>query len=123
MFWTIGKVVTAFFAAVVLIFVIVFGGYELGWFFKNNSTQRNAHLNRSGYEAQATYRDEATRQIANVSAIDVQLADPSISADEKVALKAQRTAIVQIVCTDYNHLQGDISLNITQFATANCQPQ
>ena len=109
--------------AFALIFIIIFGGYELGWFFQNNSAQRQSHLNRSGFEAQSTYRDEATRQIDNVSAIDVQLVDPSISADEKVLLNAQRKAVVQIVCNDYNHLQGDISLNITQFAKANCQPK
>lgn len=104
-------------AGVVVVIAIIVGGYLGGWWLKKDINNRSAHVNRTTFEQQATYRDEMVRKIQDVKAIDVQLvASPEI-ADQ---LRAQRVAIVNIVCRDNTHISGGLDVATQAFVTEEC---
>jgi len=104
--------------ALVVTCALAFGGWEAGWWFTNQNVNRQSHVLRNSYANQQTLRDQITQNIGTVLAITSQIAeDPGAGA----ALKAQRAAVVAIVCGDAAQVVGD-PLNSEQagFIAANC---
>src|SRR5258708_5049581 len=92
-------------AAAVVFALVVVGGYLAGWWLKTDVTNRNSKLNRASFEQQTTYRDEMIRRISDVQSIDLQIVQ---SPELRPQLEAQRKAIVNIVCRDNTHIQGNL---------------
>ncbi len=93
---------------VVLCLAVSLVGWRIGWFFKEQNANREAHVIRKGYSNQQTLREQITKNIGDVSSITVQIAqlgdaDPATSA----ALKAQRKAIINIGCEGAVQISGD----------------
>jgi hypothetical protein len=110
------KVLVGVAAAVVVLAVIV-GGYLGGWWLNTDINNRQAHLNRTTFEQQTTYRDEMVRRIQDVKAIDLQIGQ---SPDQAPQLQAQRRAIVDIVCRDNTHINGGLDSSTAAFVEREC---
>lgn len=110
--------VLGFFAAIVVIAAIVLGGWEIGWWFNTQNVNREAHLNRNGYSNQQTLRDQINQNISNVQSLTVQISEIPGSASQ---LKAQRYAIVNMVCSSALQVTGDpLPPFDAQFVSTNC---
>ncbi len=91
------KQVAGAFAAVVLVVVIVIGGWQLGWWIKGASTDRNARIQQNTYG----------RQNALVEAVLDDIKD----AETPGIPVPQRKAIVDQVCDNAAKLTGSIQLS------------
>lgn len=111
---TVGAVFATLGALIVLGGIVV-GGYLGGWWLKTDINNRQAHLNRTTFEQQTTYRDEMVRKIEDVQAIDAQLA-----ATPSPELQAQHQAIVNIVCRDNTHINGGLDRTTAEFVRKEC---
>lgn len=92
--------------------MVIVGVYLGGWWLNKDVNNRNAHLRRTTFEQQTTYRDEMVRKIEDVRAIDAQPQTPEV--------QAQRRAIVNIVCRDNGHINGGLDSATAQFVGENC---
>lgn len=106
--------------AILLVAVIVVGGWQIGWWFRTQNVNRESHLIRNGYANQQTLRDQITQNISNVLDVSVQIA--GAPAAQRPSLVAQRAAIVSIVCGDAAQVAGDpLDAQQSQFVDANCE--
>lgn len=100
---------------------VIIGGWQAGWWLRNQNTSREAHMIRNGYSNQQTLREQITQQIGNVDTITTQIAgthDPNLIS----ALKAQRAAVAAIVCQDAAEVTGDpLPAQQAKWAAMNCQ--
>jgi hypothetical protein len=104
-------------AIIGLVGVGIYGLWHLGWDVTAANTDRQAQVNQSSLGAQQSYSDALGRYISTVRTIDTQLADPSISTDQKTALAGQKNAISDEACRDaekLTHPTGDQSAWIGQ---------
>lgn len=99
-------------ACAVIVVAIIVGGYLGGWWLNTDINNRNAHLRRTTFEQQATFRDEITRKIADVRTIDTE--------DQTPEVIAQRQAIVDIICRDNTHINGGLDSASAAFVQENC---
>lgn len=112
----VSKVIVGIAVAVLVVAVIV-GGYLGGWWLNKDINNRQAHLNRTTFEQQTTYRDEMIRKIEDVRSIDAQIAE---NPDNAAELRAQRQAIVAIVCRDNTHINGGLDNDTASFVQEEC---
>lgn len=119
---TVGAIVGVV-VVIALLAGLVFGGWALGWWFRGENANREAHVIRQGYSNQQTLREEVTRKIGDVQTISVQIAQlGSTDLTTTQPLHAQRKAIVNIVCKDAEQITGDpLPTDQDQFVTANCK--
>lgn len=98
------KTVSAIVLGLMLTGGVIFGGWEAGWWFKQQNVNRQSHLIRNSYGNQQTLRDQITVKLGDVTDLDGQIAgNPS----DVAQLKAQRRAIAGIVCNDAEQVSGD----------------
>lgn len=115
------KAIGAFVVTVAVIGAVIVGGYLGGWWLQKDINNRQAHLNRTTFEQQTTYRDEMVRKIQDVRSMDVQLTQVPVSdTDELAKLKAQRISIVNIVCRDNTHISGGLDTDTAAFVSQEC---
>jgi hypothetical protein len=79
-----------------LLFAIILAGHEFGWWLRADSTNRDAQVNQQSYGYQQAQTQDLARLITTVNTINVQIA--GAPADQQVALKAQRHAVVDQAC-------------------------
>ena len=118
--WAVLLVVVAFVLGLILTFV----GYEANWWFTNNSNARTTNMIRHSISAQNSYVTATENYLSTIASLNTQMSDPSISADQKAALQAQKTAVINQACPiakkiDPSEMQPDIS----GFITADCASQ
>ena len=115
-------IIAGFVVTVVLIAAVTLAGWQIGWWFKNENANREAHLIRNGYSNQQTLREQVTKNIGDVLAIDTQIAQLGTSdPTTKAALSAQRKAIVGMVCQEAEQVSGDpLPSDQSQFVGVNC---
>jgi len=107
------------FVAVLIIAGITLIGWDVGWWFKTQNANRQAHLIRHGYSNQQTLRDEITKNIGDVDQITVQIAQTT--GPLHGALRAQRFAVAGIVCHDADQVTGDpLPQDQASWVAANC---
>lgn len=113
--WVVGGTL----ALVAVIAVVVLGGWLIGWWFTGQNVNRESHVLRNSYANQQTLREQITQNIGNVLSVTTQIAEtPSAAAQ----LKAQRVAIVNIVCGDAAQVAGDpLSPDQASFIKTNCE--
>lgn len=105
--------------AIVVVLCLCVGLYAGYWWLRRDVLNRGADIRRNGFEQQTTFRDEAIRKMADIAAVDTQLADPALPADQRNALNAQRKAMVADACRIITHVVGDAP-SISTFNAANC---
>lgn len=89
-------------AALVLVVVIVIGGYQLGWWLKGNAVNRNAVIQQDSYGRQNALIEQVYNGIKEAET-------PAIPA-------GQRTAIISQVCDAAGKLTGSIQLTTSAAA-------
>ena len=108
-------------AALGLFAILIWAGWQFGWWFTTQNTGRETHVIRNGYSNQQTLRDQITQQIGNVSQVTSQIAFASTAA-QAADLKAQRAAIAAMACQDGSQVTGDpLPAQQAQWMAANCQ--
>ncbi len=105
-----------------LIAAIVLGGWQAGWWFKTQNTNRTARLYQHQYGRQTALRDEVSRKLGSITDLTAQLADPSLDSGQAAALTAQRLAIGRVVCQDAEQINKvtDLPPDQQQFVSLNC---
>lgn len=116
--WTHAATVGVTLGGLVLVVLLVLGGYFGGWWLRTDIANRGAHLRRATFEQQTTYRDEMVRKIADVRSIDTQITE---APDQAPQLQAQRRAVVDIVCRDNTHINGGLDPATASFVERECQ--
>lgn len=105
-------------AVVTVVAAIVLGGWLIGWWFARQNVNRESHILRNSYANQQTLRDQITQNIGNVLSISTQIVEDPSAATQ---LRAQRAAVVSIVCGDAAQIAGDpLQAQQAQFISANC---
>ena len=114
------KIIMLALLGVVLAVALVLGMWLAGWWFTGQNVNKSAHINRTSYEAQKTYRDQIQRDMTVVANVDVQIVTPS-NASMVDALKAQRLAVVNQICQIATNLTtSDVNPSELKFITLNC---
>lgn len=114
-----GAVIGVITLCLVVLGGIIFGGWEAGWWFRTADTNREAQVYQQSYGVQTSIGDALSRQITDISKIDVQLADPATSPDQKQMLQAQKQHEVDDACNMYTRLTSS-QASFNQWATAHC---
>lgn len=111
-------------AAVAAIALFIGGSYELGWFFQNNSNQREAHLIYAGFNFQSTLGQQITKGIDSVTQDSTEIKSAQLQGLGSYAdsLKSQREADGNVVCTDATEITGTLPPGAyqTNWIKANC---
>lgn len=105
-----GKLIGAGLLAVVVLAGLIFGGWQAGWWFKTQNTNRQAHLYRHSYENQQTLRDQITSKIGDYEQVHATAPD-----------SAWERGILNIICADADKVTGDaLPADQQQFMADNC---
>lgn len=102
------RTVTAVLIAVLLVAVIAVGGWQLGWWLKSASVNKNARIQQDSYGRQTALIEQVYNGIKEAET-------PAIPA-------GQRVAIVSQVCDSASKLTGTIQLttNAAAFVAREC---
>lgn len=112
------KIVAGWIAAAVGAAALILGGWQAGWWFKTQNTNREASLYRNSYGFQQSLRDQLTSNISTVVGITAQIAEPGAPAPE---LAAQRLAVLRMVCSQADQITGDpLPVDQQEFVSRNC---
>ena len=100
---------------------IVLGGWQLGWWFKTQNTNRDAALQQHGVGNQSAMVSEIPRKIADVQRYTLQIDNPAY-ADMKHDIEQSRSYAAQIVCGDAAQLNSPSELTQADqsWVTTNC---
>ena len=100
---------------------VIFGGWEASWWFRNQNVNRETHVQRHSIQWQQSYETAAQQGIASVRQLDVQIADPSLTAGQKAGLQGERVAIVAQTCQQAALIDPSYATpDVTAFTAANC---
>jgi hypothetical protein len=111
---TIGCIVAAIAVALAI------GGYQLGWWLREENVNRTAEIRRDSFERQETLRDQIIAQADDLARVDVQLANPTITGDQAAALGGQRAAMSRQLCSLAADLVGDITPTVNRIIQGEC---
>lgn len=120
-----GQAATAALATIlglVLIVGLAIGGWQLGWFLKSETVNRNAKINRTSYEVQQTYHEKVLSDMDDVRRLDSQISDRAY-ADQVFELRAQRIAAIRVTCDHISRLTtsgAGLDPDIQSFDTKEC---
>ncbi len=114
------KAVLITIASLLLLAIIVVGGWQLGWWMKSYSTSRNARIYQQSYGAQSANINEVESLIVTAKGISVQLADPNTPASETSALKAQQVAVTNEICSRALTITPPLPSTEAAFVAAHC---
>lgn len=94
--------------AIVVVALVIVGGYQLGWWLKKDAVNRNAKINQDTYGRQ--------------NALVEQILDDIKDAETPGIPAGQRIAIVGQICDSANKLTGSIKLtgNAAAFVAREC---
>ena len=117
----ITRVVRWSIAAVLLIAAVVLTGWQVGWWFTTQNTNRDAALQQHGVANQSAMVSEIPRKIADVQRYTLQLDNPAY-ADMKHDIEQSRSYAAQIVCGDAAQLNSPSELTTADqsWVTTNC---
>ena len=114
------KIVAATIGGLVLIVVIVVGGWQLGWWATQNGQQRSVRINQQGLAAQSADIDQLRNEITTVTSIQVQIADPQTPASELPSLRSQANALTTEACGIADEITPPLPTDEASFAASNC---
>lgn len=117
------SIVLASILSLILLVAIAVGGYLGGWWLKEDSVNRTQNIRRGSFEYQETRRDEIVRQASNLTDLDVALANPDLTAEQKGAIRAQREAARTQLCNIASDISGNVSPDVTSIVNEECFAQ
>lgn len=88
---------------------ILVGGYLGGWWLREDAVNREGEIRRNQFEVQETARDEVIRQATGIAQIDVDLANPELSDQQRDALEGQKRAMITQLCNVASDITGSIT--------------
>lgn len=113
-----GKSILGWALAAILVLVIGIVGWQVGWWFTQQNTNRQDKVTRSSFGYQETFREQVTKNIGDVNDITVQIAGTK-GAQQK-ALEAQRFAVLTQLCDSANKVTNGLPIAQEAFVQANC---
>lgn len=114
--WGIGILIS-----LALIAGVVIGGWQLGWWFKAQNTNRTTNIQRHSNQYVTSYITAVDQDIDSIRSIDVQMADPSYTPAQKSGLQGERIAIVNDACHKANLIPAnDVPQDIATFMSTDC---
>jgi hypothetical protein len=116
----VAKIVGGVLAFIVLVGVISFVGWDVGWWFSNQNVNRQALQFQHSYGTQSAYIEEVNQEINEFNALQTQIVDPSTAPAEKNALVAQQQAIVNQACGQVGEISITIPTNEKSWANQYC---
>jgi hypothetical protein len=102
----------------IAVVAILVGGYLGGWWLNKDVTNRQQHIDRQNYGTQLGYITSVQNKIADIHAIDVQIA--TANAEGKDALTAQKQAIVTQACHTASLITQKPD-DIASFVSSHCE--
>jgi len=90
---------------VALLVALVLGGWQAGWWFKTQNTNRDATLRQQGVGNQSAMVSEIPRKIADVQRYTLQIENPAYK-DMKSSIEQSRSYAAQLVCGDAAQLNS-----------------
>jgi hypothetical protein len=84
--------------AVLLIAAITLGGWQVGWWFNAQNTNRQSVIDQQNYGSQLAYITKVGNNITEETNVELQIAQPGIAADQKTALTNEQIALVADTC-------------------------
>ena len=79
-----------------------------GWAYHAWAVDREAEIRRGSLGNQDSARDAVLRMNTELADIDVQLADPDTTPEQKTTLQAQRDAISDRLCNEASEIRGTV---------------
>lgn len=113
------KALAALLVALILAGIAV-GGYQLGWWLREESVNRTAEIQRDSFERQETLRDQIVAQADDLAVLDVQLTNPSLPDETAAALQGQRIAMARQLCSLAADLVGDVTPTVADVIAEEC---
>jgi hypothetical protein len=108
-------------AALVLVFGVILAGWQFGWWLTDQNAARQAQLTQNGDSSQATLREQVTANFTTITSIGTQIAANSSDASLITALKTQRAATADQICSDAAEVSGiPLPQPQAQWVAANC---
>lgn len=102
------KTTAAVFVVLVVVIALIIGGWQLGWWLKENSVNRNTKINQDSYGRQVAIADSILDDVAEVQ----QAGLPD----------SQRAAIIAQICQNAVMLTGKVPIgnNAEAFIAKEC---
>lgn len=100
---------------------LIVGGWQAGWWFSNQNTNRQAQQIQNGYSNQTTLHQQVTANIATVTSLTSQIGSAA-STQQAADLKAQRAAVAATACQDAAEVSAadPLPAGQQQWISANC---
>jgi len=109
------------FTAILIIAVIVFGGWQLGWWFNNQNENRTTLMIRNSIGYQSNLASEIDGQFQNIETITAQIQSPDVQGNEVIALKAEQYADLSQLCELAQQAHGGtLNAQQSEFIYINC---
>lgn len=104
-----------------VVVAVILGGWQAGWWFTAQNTNRAAQVAQQGYANQSAMREEITRKLGDVQQYSTQIANPAY-ASMKQNIKESRAFAAGLVCGDAAQLNPGTQLPSDEqsFISANC---
>ena len=103
-----------------LLVLVVFGGWQLGWWLSEESTNRRTGIANRSLARQSALSEEVLDKYRDARNIDVQLTEAT--PEQQTALRAQRVAIIDQLCDAYAQMTNRMTLsnNVETFVSEEC---
>jgi hypothetical protein len=105
---TIAGKVTLGVLGVLLFIGVVVGGYQLGWWLKEERVNRDTSIANESLARQQARVDEVLDLADEIADIDVQIV--LVTPEQAVPIQAQRAALVDNFCDAYGGLTGRLTV-------------
>jgi uncharacterized protein YgfB (UPF0149 family) len=112
--------VLAVLLGILLLVLLAIGGWQLGWWMKEESTNRNTGIANESLARQQARVDEVLDKAETLADIDVQIA--LVTPEQAKPILAQRAAVVEQFCNAYGGLTGRLTVpaSIDALASEEC---
>jgi len=100
----------------------IIGLYQGAWWLREDSVNRTGQINNDSYQRQSALADEVTDLHTQITDLDVMLADPEVTDEEKAVVHTNRVSLVNNLCDSYGQIQilNSVSTDIVTFAAREC---
>lgn len=114
------SVVLGVLLAILLLALLAVGGWQLGWWLKEESTNRTTGIANESLARQQARLDEVLDKAETIADIDVQVV--LVTPEQAKPILAQRAAVVEQFCDAYGGLTGRLTIptSIDVLASEEC---